>query len=386
MYRVFAHFSPHYFQKRFSHQLEELYISVAILDFALAAVTLFEPVYLFQLGYSISHILLYYIVVYGLYYFLVPLGGKFVARFGPERSIAVSSIMLVGYYLSLMLVATVPAFFWVAPVFFALQKMWYWPAYHTDFIMTSDQGERGKEFSGLWSLSTLMFILGPVFGGFLIKYFGFSALFLVVIGLIIVSNAPLFIQPVPYKRRAFSYWQAIKQPFTKLHIRSTIAYLALGEELVLLVIWPIFIALAFKDFLNLGGAIAVATLITGLVTLYIGKVIDRHQTKRALRWGAIVTAFIWITRPLLKGIPAVFTSETIGRIAKNTTFVPLTAMTYERALGENQIIERSVFYEQGFALAKTLIAAVIIILAQFLSPFTASFVAAAAVSLLYLLF
>lgn len=386
VFKRLSHFSPHYFQKHLSRQLEDLYLSVAILDFALAAVTLFEPIYLYQLGYSVSHILVYYMVVYVPYFFLVPLGGKFVARFGPERSIAVSSVMLVGYYASLLLVATHPMFFWIAPLCFALEKMFYWPAYHTDFILTSDQGERGKEFSGLWSLSTLMMILGPACGGFLIKFFGFPTLFMVVIGLIVISNVPLFTQPITYVRREFSYWKTILQAFTPAHIRSTLAYLSLGEELILLVVWPIFIALAFKDYLNMGGAIAVATLITAVVTLYIGKLIDRKQPKRALRWGSLVTALVWVTRPILRGLPLVFASDTVGRIAKNTTFVPLSAMTYERALKERNVIERSVFYEQGFAIAKTLIAAVIIILAEHMTAFHAAFLTAAAVSLLYLLF
>jgi hypothetical protein len=45
-----------------------------------------------------------------------------------------------------------------------------------------------------------------------------------------------------------------------------------------------------------------------------------------------------------------------------------------------------VLYEQGFALGKTLIAAAVIVLAGFMSPFTAAFLAAAAVSLLYMIF
>lgn len=145
MRNPFIHSFPFYFRKHFSQQLGELYLSVAILDFALAAVILFEPVYLYQLGYSISHIMLYYVIVYSLYYFTAPLGGIFVARKGPERSIALSTFMLVGYYGSLLLLPNAEVMFWIAPIFLMLQKTFYWPAYHTDFIQSSDQGERGKE-------------------------------------------------------------------------------------------------------------------------------------------------------------------------------------------------------------------------------------------------
>lgn len=386
MFNRFGLHTPHYFQKHLSRQLEELYMSVALQDFALAAVVLFEPIYLFQLGFSIQNILTYYIVVYGLYFFLVPLGGKFVARFGPERSIALSTLMLIGYYASLLLVATHREFFWVAPVFFALQKMWYWPAYHTDFISTSDQGERGKEYSGLWSVTTLMYIIGPAAGGFIITIFGFPALFMMVMAIILLSNIPLFVQPVTWTRQTFSYWNGFTMPFRKIHRRSTIAYLALGEELILLVIWPIFIALAVKNYTAVGGLIAAATFVTAMVTLIIGRLIDQGKRKQVLRWGAILTALTWVIRPGLRTVAAIFGSDTIGRVIKNTTYVGIVATSYERAVREKNVIGRSVFFEQGFAISKLLMAVAVIILANFIAPFSAAFYLAAAVSLLYLLF
>ncbi len=386
MFNLAAHHFPSYFHRRINRRLGGLYIAVTVLDFALAMVVLFEPVYLYRLGYTIQHILLYYVVVYGLYYFLVPLGGQVVARVGPARSMAASSIMLIGYYLSLLLVARAGAFFWIAPIFFSLQKTLYWPAYHTDFILNSDPDERGKEFSGLWSLSTMVYIIGPALGGLIIQQSGFNVLFILVMTLIVLSNLPLFIAPTTYHGTLMSYGRMLIQPFTRFHLRSTLAYLSLGEELIMLVVWPVFIALTFTTYERMGGALAVAAFLTALVTLYIGRLIDRNQPVRTLRWGALVTVAVWLIRPFLNTVGAVFTSDTIGRIAKNTTYVSLTTASYSKALREHKVIERSVLYEQGFALGKTLIAAAVIVLAAFVPPFTAAFTAAAAVSLLYFLF
>ena len=386
MFNLAAHHFPSYFHRRLNKRLGGLYLAATILDFALAMVVLFEPVYLYRLGYSIQHILLYYIIVYGVYYVVVPLGGKFVARIGPARSMAFSSVMLVGYYLSLLLVADMSVFFWMAPLFFALQKMLYWPAYHMDFILNSDQGERGKEFSGLWSLSTIVYIIGPILGGLIIQQVGFSVLFGLVMVLILLSNIPLFLSPMTYHGTIMSYWKMFIQPFTKYHLRTTLSYFALGEELVMLTVWPIFIALTFVSYEKMGGAIAVATLITAVVTLYIGKLIDGDKPVRTLRIGAAISVVVWALRPLLTTIGQVFTSDTFGRIAKNTTFVTLTTASYSKAIREKQVIERAVLFEQGFALGKTFIAAGIIVLATFISPFTAAFMAASVVSLLYFLF
>ncbi len=382
--RPFLRF-PHYFQKHMSRQLEELYASVAILDFALAAVALFEPVYLYQLGYSLSHILMFYLVAYLTYFFLLPLGGKVVAWFGPERSMAASTVFLVAYYIGLLLTKNIGLLFWFTPICLAMQKTLYWPAYHTDFIISSDQGERGKEFSGLWSLSTLMNILGPLAGGAIIATAGFTPLFIAVIAIIAVSNIPLFVAPTSQRRENYSYRTSFIMPFTKQHIRSTLAYLGFGEEFVMQFIWPVFLVVVVKSYLKFGGLIALATLLTALATLYIGQVVDHHHQRRALDWGTVLTAVVWLTRPFLHLVAPVFFSDTIGRIAKNTTFVPMTAITYERALTENNVIPRAVFYEQGFALAKSLAPVAILILGLSLPIFTAAFLYAGLISLLYML-
>lgn len=368
-----------------SQQLQELYASVAMLDFALAAVALFEPVYLYQLGYSLTAILMFYLIVYVTYFFIVPLGGKFVARVGPERSIAISSFFLIGYYVGLVLIKDYAFFFWLSPVLFAAQKMLYWPAYHTDFILTSDQGERGKEFSGLWSLSTLMYILGPLVGGVIIATAGFTPLFLGVIAVIAISNIPLFVSPIEHRPEPFSYRQSFITPFTKQHIRTTLAYLGFGEEFVMQFIWPVFIVLVVKSYFELGGLIALATFVTALATLYIGQIIDRNRQRQALDWGTIITALVWVVRPVLQMVPSVFISDTLGRIAKNTTFVAMTNISYERALKEKSIILRAVFYEQGFAIAKMIAPAIILVLSLSMPTFTAAFLFAGLISLLYFL-
>jgi hypothetical protein len=137
---------------------------------------------------------------------------------------------------------------------------------------------------------------------------------------------------------------------------------------------------------SLGGLIAGATLFTALATLYIGKVIDQNKPRVALRWGTIATSALWFLRPLLKMPGPIFLSDMAGRTARNTTFVTMTAIGYERALKEQNVILRAVFYEQGFALGKTFIGTLIIVASLLLPPMTAAFLMAGLVSLLYLLF
>ncbi len=384
MLRRPIHF-PHYFKKHLPLQLEELYLSSAIMDFAAAAIALFEPIYLWMLGYRIREIMLFYLIVYLAYFVLVPLGGKFIARFGHERSILISTIWFVLYYTALIGIAQFSNLFYIAPVLFALQKTFYWPAYHADFIRFSAKDERAKEFSGLWAISTLMLVLGPIVGGVVVKFFGFAPLFFGASIAILLSSSPLFASHTPPKREVYSYWKSFALPFRRRYWRSTVGYLALGEELVLMTIWPVFIALVFRDLFNVGLLVGASAFLTALITLLIGRWADRENKHHVLAAGGIATAAAWLARLFIRTPPGVFVVDTLSRISRNTTYVTETTMTYDRA-HEDDYSWHAVYYEQGFAIAKSLMAVLIIALASLADPFAASFVAAGIVSFLHLVF
>ncbi len=384
MFKHFPHF-PHYFRKHVPLQVEELFASSAIMDFAGAAITLFEPIYLWTLGYRVREIMGFYLIVYVAYFFLLPLGGKFVARYGHERSILISTIWLVLYFLALVGIRQNAQVFFVAPLLIALQKTFYWPAYHFDLMRFAVKEERASEFSALWSLTTLMYVLGPIAGGVVVKFFGFPQLFLGAALVILLSSAPHFLsRPIP-KHEEYSYGKSFLLPFRRRYWRNTIGYLALGEELIQLTLWPIFISIILADLFGVGLIVGASALLTAIATLLIGKWTDRTSKHNVLASGGAVTAGVWLLRTLFRTTPLVFLLDTVGRLSHNTTFVSMTTMTYDRA-HEDDYSWHGVYYEQGFAIAKSLVALFVIVLASVADPFQGAFVLAGIVSLFYLVF
>jgi len=377
-YHTAWHF-PHYFRKHLPKQLEELYLTSAITDFSSAALAIFEPIYLWSLGYRIREIMVYYLILYVVDFFLLPLGGKFVARFGHERSILISTGWMVGYYVALINIPNAASLFCVAPLLFALQKAFYWPAYHVDFMRFSAKEERGAEYSGVAALSTIMYTIGPIAGGAVVKFFGFDALFVIGIVSILLSSIPLFVTKSPLKREEFSYWKSLVLPFRRRYQRTTVAYLSLGHELILMTVWPIFILLSFGDLFDVGLLVGLSALVTALATLAIGKWTDRKPKGDVLRFGGIGNLAVWLLRMVSRIPPMVLVMEWIGRIFYNSSVVSMTAITYDRA-HEDDYSWHGVLYEQGFAIAKSLMALAVFILAAHTDPFVIAFALAALVS------
>src|SRR5688572_2294728 len=95
-------------------QLRELYIFSVFFAFANSLILIFEPVFFYQLDMPLWLISGYYALHYALYLLLLPLGGMFAARFGLERSLAVSMPLFVTYFLTLAAMSARPGLFWVA--------------------------------------------------------------------------------------------------------------------------------------------------------------------------------------------------------------------------------------------------------------------------------
>ena len=72
-----------YFNKSVKDDVSELYAATGISNFALAIVSLFEPIFLFSvLHYTIPEVLLFMVIVYAVYIVFIPFGGKFASLYG----------------------------------------------------------------------------------------------------------------------------------------------------------------------------------------------------------------------------------------------------------------------------------------------------------------
>ncbi len=382
---MFKFFYQKYLANGLTRQVKELFWSTAILDFATSAVGIFEPIYLYTLGFSLPKIILFFIAVYALYFFLAPLGGKVARSFGYEQSILYSSPFLILYYLSLFAIPYHPFFVAGAILFLAIQKTLYWPGYHADFARFGEDGARGREISNLVVLSSLVSVLGPAFGGAVITVAGFKTLFVIVAFLILISNIPLLITPEEFVPVPFSYKDAMKRLIKPENRKRLFAYMGFGEEHVAWLLWPIFIFLMVKEYVSIGFLISASIFLATILTLYIGRVTDVESRREVLKIGMIFTFFTWLMRILVTSGIGVFVADSFYRISRRTLGVPLMAITYEQAK-KTSVMKNIIFFQMALVLGKLLVSVLALILLFFFpSSWIAVFVLASLMTLLYAL-
>jgi MFS family permease len=393
MPKGFKHILSSFFAHKLTTQVKELYSSTLILNFAIASVAIFEPIFLYLtfldkygLSRTLQLIMLFYLGVYTIYFFLMPLGAKFASRFGYETSIAVGTIFTAIFYISLFGVSYDVRLIFVSVVAYALWKVFYWPAYHSDFAHFSVDGEQGRQISNLLALESIVFITGPLIGGFILKFAGFNVLFILAAIIMILSNIPMLLTREKFKPASFSYFDSYKRLFAKKKRKKMFAIFGFGEELLAGTIWPIFIFIVIDDLLGLGILTSVSIFITTMLFLYIGKMTDKGDGRGVLRYGTVLYFFSWVLRLVSRGVIGVFLLDSYSRIAKQSIVIPMTALTYEKAQ-DTSVMKTVLFFEMSLVLGKITIMLIALVLLQFFVPgWNVMFILAGLTTLLYLLF
>ncbi len=388
------HFVKSLLPNHMRRQVRELFISTTLVNLALAMVMIFEPIYLYQVGYSLGKIMLFYLIVYGLYFFTLPLGGRFSRRFGEEYGIFWGTVLYICFYIMLFFINQYDWIFYVAPLVYTAQKTFYWPAYHADFARFASQEDKGREVSAMNVLSALVYIAGPVLAGFIIEEWGYGALFTMVSIIFLVSNIATLITKERFKPGDFSYQDAYKMLFSRENRKSLLAYIGFGEELIVLVVWPVFISIVIADVFDLGLVVTLTTLITTVATLYIGKLADSRNKKKILSLGSIFYSLAWFFRILVNSTVGVFLVDTMSRLGKNIVSVPLISLTYENARDMEEhhrksLMNRIIFFEMSLIVGKVLAIIAVYVVTLFITDeataFRITFILAGGMSLLYML-
>jgi MFS family permease len=381
------------FSKNLSRQVRELYASTLILDLAVSMVAIFEPVFLYvffsqtnDLKGTLEMVVIFYLIVYIIDFFLLPVGAKFAKWFGYENSIAFSTLFHIGFYLSLFSANIFYPAIFLAAIFYACSKSFYWPAYHANFARFSSIGEQGRQICNLYALESIIFITGPLIGGLVLQFFDFKVLFVISSILILASSIPMLITREVFEPKSFAYWDSIKKLFKKENRRRFLAHCGYGEEWIAATIWPIFMFIILSNYLGLGSVSAISTFISTVLLLFIGRLTDKTAKVKILRLGVVLYFFSWLFRIITRGYWSVTLVNIYSRLSKNTISVPVIAGLYQNAQSSS-VMGSIMFFEMALVLGKIVAMVLAFLILQFVAPgWNSLFILASLFTLLFLFF
>lgn len=374
------------FAVRLQPQLKELYVFQLIFSFAHALVTIFEPIFFYQEGFSLSFIAVYYALHYILYALALPLGGMFGARFGVERSISLSLPIFVLYFLALAGIHSYSILVYLAAVLLTAHKIFYWPAFHTDFASFADKHNRGTELSWMSLLQYGVGVLGPLVGGFVATYFGFPILFTVAAVLVVCSAAPMLRTTDGISARGAKYtdpWNIIR---SSAHRHMVISMIGWGENLIDLVFWPIFLFIVIGSTKTLGIVVSISAAVMTVFGFLVGEMSDRFSPRAVIRMNLPFMLVGYLLRPLAATIPIALFTDTLARLAYAGVNLPTMYRLYVLAGRSRNTLNFMVASELALAIVKAVVATSLAIVFAVLLPYQAfwvTFIAAAVLAFFY---
>ena len=328
---LFNHVHFHEFFR--NKELNHFYSAVAIMTFADSLINIFVPIYLFQLNYPIySIIFFYFLVSFSFVIFSYP-GAKIVSKIGVKHAILYSTPFLIAFYLGLRIINQHSWIFFLLPILLSWRMILYNYGYHLNYIVHSDSKNRGKEVSFLAGLAIVVHVLSPLIGGFIALYAGFQVLYIIGSILLVAGTIPLFFSKDKYESLKFTRKDLWKAIFSKKEKGTLISFSGYAiESIIGRTIWPIFLITVLISISKTGIVVTLSMIISLLVFYFIGKITDKYNKIKLLKFGTLLYFFAWIGRVFADSTLKIFVVDSYKNVAEKVLHIPWSTKTYDLAL------------------------------------------------------
>ncbi len=334
-------------------RLNEIYIVHSIEGFVFSLIGIFVPVYLLTLGYSISQVLIFYIIKHlavCVFSFFV---GHISSHFGLKHTMLMRFPIVLIFLIMLYSLDSIAFPLSLIALLGGFQTALYWVPLHSLFARSSNKNHMSSDVSKLYYFPKIASIIAPLIGGFIIIFFGFNTLFIIAMLFLIVSLIPLFYtsEIKPHVNFQVKEGTKIFKKYPKYFFGVGVNHLGGMTESV---IWPIFVYLTLANILSVGIVGTLLSIGTVLFTLIIGKFSDRFDRKSVIKIGAIFMILIWLSRVFASTEISIYVLTILAGFFTILILVPFTSITYNLAKGDN-IDEFIVFREIPVAFGRVLI-------------------------------
>lgn len=376
------HFPLSYlFQNR---EMNELYLSYTIFNFASALITVFVPIYLYQIGYSVANILIFFLVMSASFVIFSWPGAKITASIGIKKSMLLSIPLTIIYFLGFRYIAAAPILFYFLPIISGFKNTFYNYSIHLDFLANSKQENRGRQISILQSVALIGACLAPLVGGLTAYFLGFKNLFLAGAVFLFISMIPLFFSPEIKIPLNFKFRDLLKELKPSRDWPQKLSFTGYAiESSVGGIIWPVFLFLIFSRIELVGYLNAFTAFLTLVVLYFIGRKTDRGDKKKIIRLGTGFYSLSLLSRLFIDNFFSATLVDLYRNVAGHIIHVPWDAYSYQLASAKNPflfIASREIIYNLARIIFMPLI---VFVFAINFHPFSVSFAIAAAFSLLY---
>ncbi len=310
-------------------EVAELYTSRTLRIIGLNIASGFASVYLYQTGYALSFIILFWLLYYVSNIIMNYFSAHIIAYFGPKHGTLFSNLIYIPAMVALGLVPNygIPAII-IWGVLASLSSCLYQLSYLVEFSKVKSVDHAGKEIGFMNILEKISIGMSPIVGGLIALFFGAQAVMMIGAVIFVFSAMPLFktIEQTHVRQRI-----NFRDLSYRVFFRGFISEIGVGIDVVATGnVWSLFIAsvifpnLTNEIYVSLGALSSVTILAAVGVSYAYGKLIDRNRGGDLLKISVVVNALVHASRPFANGIASVVGTNVTNEIA--TTGITMSYM------------------------------------------------------------
>lgn len=354
-----------------------------------AIIGLFFSIFLFEyFDYNITITLLWFFIAFAIRIPSGVIAAKIFSKTGLVPSMVIGTIGYIIYFASLYVLDVYVdfqpfVFLTIAIIGLTILNGFYWAPFHVDFATFQKKGRRGREIALICSGQRIIGVLAPIFGGLMIVEYGYGALFLFAIFAMMMSLIPLVHLPRTYVQYEFGFFETYKKLVSREFRSLALPMFSYGAEGVVgMIIWPIFLYLVFDgEYLSIGLFAGLIVVISILLQLFIGNLIDKKPVKKILSWGTHIYAIGWFAKSLVDSVLGVFAASTFHTFGSIMMMTPMDAIYYERAADSGHYVDEFTVIRETAINIGRLLMTIILIGVTAVFDLQVAFIVAAVVSL-----
>ncbi|HEY5339071.1 MAG TPA: MFS transporter [Rhizomicrobium sp.] len=281
----------------------------------------FYCVYLLKAGVSLPGVLAAMAAILLVRFAVRPFVVGLAVRFGLQRLLVAGTLLMALQYPLIAEVHGIGLRLLPLILVSAIGDAVYWSCYHAYFAALGDDEHRGHQVSMREAIAAAVGIVSPLLIGWILVRFGARAAFGMASLVMLVAAVPLLWTPqVTVAREAPGAFKAA-WPGIKLFLAD--GWIASG----LVFVWQLALFLSLgENFINYGGALALAALAGAIAGLFLGRHIDAGHGGRAVMFATGPLVVMLLLRAASAGHPALAVAANALVSICNCLYMP-TLMT-----------------------------------------------------------
>jgi len=327
----------HFWRHASISEIAELYASRMLRMAAMYIVGAFMSIYLYQIGYSVGHIALYWALFYLFRFFIsLPLSAL-IGRIGPKHAILFSNLLYIPAMISYALLPQLGTWLLVPILIFqACSASLYAIAYHIDFSKVKSMDHAGKEIAYMNILEKVTTSISPLVGGAFAYFFGPQVVLIIAAILFALATLPLLrsgeqVQVgIKLKLRGFPW---------RLLSKHWLAQTAVGFDVFASgTVWALYTAVLIigisssNDVYIISGILMSVVLIATLISSYLyGKIVDTRGGRLLMKASIIANSLTHLLRPFIVSPSTVAAINVSNEVATTGYTLPYTRAVFDNA-------------------------------------------------------